>query len=124
MACSQILNENVIGKESSSNIYRAVFALAMSNSFMNPIIYAWKNRNFRRAFGRLLRCQYPDVHEMSPMTIRSKSCLNEKHANIIKLSVRELATNPLADQANINLATVTSVMINVDKNQVSIENKL
>lgn len=31
---------------------------------MNPIIYAWKNRNFRRAFGHLLRCKAPDSHAL------------------------------------------------------------
>lgn len=32
----------------------------MANSGMNPIIYAWKNRTFRRAFSHLLRCKAPD----------------------------------------------------------------
>lgn len=36
----------------------------MANSGMNPIIYAWKNRNFRRAFGHLLRCKAPDSHAL------------------------------------------------------------
>lgn len=36
----------------------------MANSGMNPIIYAWKNRNFRRAFSQLLRCNPPDSHAL------------------------------------------------------------
>lgn len=32
----------------------------MANSGVNPLIYAWKNSAFRRAFGKLLRCQKPD----------------------------------------------------------------
>lgn len=31
---------------------------------MNPIIYAWKNRTFRRAFIHLLRCRTPDSHAL------------------------------------------------------------
>ena len=37
----------------------------MSNSALNPLIYAWKNSGFRRAFGRLLRCKSPDTMEPS-----------------------------------------------------------
>lgn len=32
----------------------------MANSALNPLIYAWKNRTFRRALIRLLKCQSPD----------------------------------------------------------------
>lgn len=38
-------------------LYEATFTLAMSNSGMNPLIYAWKNTNFRKAFWCLLRCR-------------------------------------------------------------------
>lgn len=37
----------------------------MSNSALNPLIYAWKNSGFRKAFGRLLRCKSPDTMEPS-----------------------------------------------------------
>lgn len=36
----------------------------MANSGMNPVIYAWKNRTFRRAFIHLLRCKAPDSHAL------------------------------------------------------------
>lgn len=36
----------------------------MANSGMNPLIYAWKNRTFRRAFIHLLRCRTPDSHAL------------------------------------------------------------
>uniref|UniRef100_A0A1B0GHV7 G-protein coupled receptors family 1 profile domain-containing protein n=1 Tax=Lutzomyia longipalpis TaxID=7200 RepID=A0A1B0GHV7_LUTLO len=46
---------------SSATLYKGAFSLAMANSGMNPLIYAWKNRNFRKAFGNLLRCKNPDA---------------------------------------------------------------
>lgn len=56
----------------------------MANSGMNPIIYAWKNTNFRRAFGRFLKCKRPDSIEPS-QSIRSnlhrKSSSNQHHEN-------------------------------------------
>lgn len=47
----------------SPGVYKVCFTLAMSNSGINPLIYAWKNTAFRRAFGRLLRCKMPDTQE-------------------------------------------------------------
>lgn len=44
-------------------LYKAVFSLAVANSGINPVIYAWKNTGFRRAFLRLLRFQTPDCPE-------------------------------------------------------------
>lgn len=41
-------------------LYETTFTLAMCNSGMNPIIYAWKNTNFRKAFWCLLRCRNPN----------------------------------------------------------------
>lgn len=52
--------------ESSSAVaYMAAFTLAMSNSAMNPLIYAWKNSTFRSAFINLLKCKSPDTLEPS-----------------------------------------------------------
>jgi len=34
--------------------YNFSFMLAAANSFLNPIIYAWKNQKFRRSFLELL----------------------------------------------------------------------
>lgn len=34
--------------------------MALGNSGMNPLIYAWKNTALRTAFGRLLRFRHPD----------------------------------------------------------------
>lgn len=41
-------------------LYEIAFTLAMANSGMNPIIYAWKNTSFRKAFWCLLRCRNPN----------------------------------------------------------------
>lgn len=61
MACSQIFH---FAANSSPIYYKAAFSLAMANSGMNPVIYAWKNRTFRRAFIHLLRCRTPDSHAL------------------------------------------------------------
>lgn len=47
-------------EQNSPTLYKAVFSLAMANSMMNPVIYAWKNTNFRHAFTKLLTCRKPD----------------------------------------------------------------
>lgn len=62
VACSQIYK---ITENSSVVAYMAAFTLAMSNSAMNPLIYAWKNSNFRQAFTNLLKCKSPDTLEPS-----------------------------------------------------------
>jgi 7 transmembrane receptor (rhodopsin family) len=62
VACSQIYR---ITGNSSSVAYMISFTLAMSNSAMNPVIYAWKNSNFRVAFFNLLKCKSPDTLEPS-----------------------------------------------------------
>lgn len=61
VACSQIFH---FAANSSPIYYKAAFSLAMANSGMNPLIYAWKNRTFRRAFIHLLRCRTPDSHAL------------------------------------------------------------
>ena len=62
VACSQIYR---LIENSSAVAYMAAFTLAMSNSAMNPLIYAWKNSNFRNAFINLLKCKSPDTLEPS-----------------------------------------------------------
>ncbi|XP_056647975.1 5-hydroxytryptamine receptor 1A [Diorhabda carinulata] len=44
----------------SATLYEVFFNLAMANSCMNPLIYAWKNKNFRKGFFSLLKCRHPD----------------------------------------------------------------
>ncbi|XP_046737436.1 histamine H2 receptor-like [Diprion similis] len=51
--------------KASPTLYKATFSLAMANSGMNPIIYAWKNANFRKAFNRLLHFESPNCNEFN-----------------------------------------------------------
>ena len=39
-------------------LFKIIFWLGYCNSMMNPIIYACSSREFKRAFIRILRCQY------------------------------------------------------------------
>ncbi|CAH1367208.1 unnamed protein product [Tenebrio molitor] len=41
-------------------LYEIAFTMAVCNSGMNPVIYAWKNSNFREAFWCLLTCHSPN----------------------------------------------------------------
>lgn len=41
------------------------FWLSFANSCCNPIVYAVLNRNYRKEFGRLLRCQAPKAYRKS-----------------------------------------------------------
>ncbi|XP_066595260.1 histamine H2 receptor-like [Prorops nasuta] len=49
-------------KDSTHIIYKITFSLALANSGMNPMIYAWKNKNFRKAFMKLIRFQSPNTN--------------------------------------------------------------
>ncbi|XP_055596314.1 histamine H2 receptor [Uranotaenia lowii] len=61
----------VFFEENSAMLYKAAFSLAMANSMMNPIIYAWKNSHFRQAFSKLLTCRKPDNYEGGTHTMDS-----------------------------------------------------
>lgn len=41
----------------SPTTYKAVLTLAISSSAVNPLIYAWKNAEFKRTFGHMMRCR-------------------------------------------------------------------
>lgn len=61
---------SVNGSFKSQMVYESTFTMAVTNSCMNPIIYAWKNTNFRKAFWCLLRCKSPSnfTHKHSFIT--------------------------------------------------------
>ncbi|XP_071940899.1 melatonin receptor type 1B-A-like [Antedon mediterranea] len=40
----------------SKTLWRAVGVLALANSMINPIIYAWKNRGFKQAYLQTIKC--------------------------------------------------------------------
>lgn len=106
VACAQIFK---FLEESSPTIYKAAFSLAMANSGMNPIIYSWKNSNFRQAFSCLLRCKSPNNYDnfnntdCAKHTDRSmfKRTSNESQGNIEK-NVLENACTKKCMMANNN----------------------
>ncbi|XP_014248246.1 D(1)-like dopamine receptor [Cimex lectularius] len=51
----------------SSSVYKAVLCLALSSSAINPLIYAWKNAEFKEAVHLLLKCK--GKHQASVVTI-------------------------------------------------------
>lgn len=57
---------------SSPVLYKVVFSLAVANSGMNPIIYAWKNKNFRCAFALILSCKNPDMAYREELHFRNQ----------------------------------------------------
>lgn len=64
-------------------LYKGVFSLAMLNSALNPIIYAWKNTNFRKAFSRLLHCKSPDYNDFSEHSNRSNNNLHNRRQSTL-----------------------------------------
>ena len=60
VALAQVMNSQ---KRPSPTVYRVMFSIAMTNSGVNPVIYAWKNPSFRKAFQRLLRFRLPDYND-------------------------------------------------------------
>ncbi|XP_055371500.1 uncharacterized protein LOC129605636 [Condylostylus longicornis] len=124
IACVQIFK---YVDKSTPMLYKAAFSLAMANSGMNPIIYAWKNTGFRRAFARLLRCQSPDYNDVSQHSIRSlnkrrKSSGSQPHpqqqqqqqkiGNIITSEFSSSKSKiKLNDEANIVTPPLSSISI-------------
>lgn len=47
----------LIDQSEMERLYRILFYVAMSNSCLNPFIYAWKNRDFKHAFVQMLQCK-------------------------------------------------------------------
>lgn len=71
-------------KKSTPIIYKITFSLVMANSGMNPMIYAWKNSNFRKAFQRLLHFQSPnhdDFNSSLKHYLRKQSELSGQRIN-------------------------------------------
>lgn len=68
--------------------YRLTSSLAMSNSGINPLIYAWKNAGFRAAFAKLLRCKRPDTSEYrgSPAPERKRGSVALREGSITRSS--------------------------------------
>lgn len=81
VACAQTLPEMTVHNHIA---YRLTSSLAMSNSGINPLIYAWKNAGFRAAFAKLLRCKRPDTSEYrgSPAPERKRGSVALREGSI------------------------------------------
>lgn len=90
VACAQTLSYLSLH---SPIAYRVTSSLAMSNSGINPLIYAWKNAGFRAAFAKLLRCKRPDTSEYrgSPNPERKRGSVALREGSITRTSVQSLA---------------------------------
>lgn len=85
VACAQTLPVITLR---SPIAYRLTSSLAMSNSGINPLIYAWKNAGFRAAFVKLLRCKRPDTSEYrgSPAPERKRGSVALREGSITRSS--------------------------------------
>ncbi|KAJ8877162.1 hypothetical protein PR048_021615 [Dryococelus australis] len=66
--CARVLG---VKTQATTFIYKVAFSLGIANSFMNPIIYAWKNPGFKQVFTHLLCCQKIFL-KTSPLKIVNK----------------------------------------------------
>ncbi|XP_011150892.1 tyramine/octopamine receptor [Harpegnathos saltator] len=64
-------------QDSTNTWYKITFALALANSGMNPVIYAWKNTSFRRAFQKILRLKSPNNKLNSSLKVFLEQQRNE-----------------------------------------------
>lgn len=116
VACSQIYK---ITENSSVVLYMAAFTLAMSNSAMNPLIYAWKNSNFRHAFTNLLKCKSPDTLEPS-QSMRSnlhRKSSSAQHQDTISGAFPHYSTPPFMKK--IEPITAMGITFEEDEDRVS-----
>ena len=116
VACLQIYD---ITKNSSVAAYMAAFTLAMSNSAMNPLIYAWKNSNFRHAFTNLLKCKSPDTLEPS-QSMRSnlhRKSSSAQHQDTLSGAFPNYSTPPFMKK--IEPITAMGITFEEDEDKIS-----
>lgn len=117
VACSQIYR---LVENSSAVAYMAAFTLAMSNSAMNPLIYAWKNSNFRNAFINLLKCKSPDTLEPS-QSMRSnlhRKSSSAQHQDQLSGAFPNYSTPPFM-QRKIEPINAMGITFEEDEDKVS-----
>lgn len=117
VACSQIYR---LIENSSAVAYMAAFSLAMSNSAMNPLIYAWKNSNFRQAFINLLKCKSPDTLEPS-QSMRSnlhRKSSSAQHQDTMSGAFPNYSTPPFM-QRKIEPMNAMGITFEEDEDKVS-----
>ncbi|XP_037824928.1 octopamine receptor beta-3R isoform X1 [Lucilia sericata] len=126
VACSQIFKIYNI----TPLLYKATFSLAMTNSALNPVIYAWKNSNFRKAFLRLLHCKSPNCYQTSPefskdspmsqkRCSRNDSPIANKRCSISSADIPINHNN--VDECAISGADVEECVINTSTLQIKTE---
>lgn len=117
VACSQIYR---LLENSSAVAYMAAFTLAMSNSAMNPLIYAWKNSAFRQAFINLLKCKSPDTLEPS-QSMRSnlhRKSSSAQHQEGVSGAFPNYSTPPFT-QRKIEPINAMGITFEEDEDKVS-----
>jgi hypothetical protein len=117
VACSQIYR---MIESSSAVAYMAAFTLAMSNSAMNPLIYAWKNSNFRTAFINLLKCKSPDTLEPS-QSMRSnlhRKSSSAQHQDTLSGAFPNYSTPPFM-QRKIEPMNAMGITFEEDEDKIS-----
>lgn len=83
--------------------------MAMANSGMNPIIYAWKNRTFRRAFIHLLRCRTPDSHALIDDE-NARQNMKRKSSSLVPSLAPSLSAPPPTPNSIIMAGTPPAIM--------------
>lgn len=122
VACSQIYH---LIESSSAVAYMAAFTLAMSNSAMNPLIYAWKNTNFRNAFINLLKCKSPDTLEPS-QSMRSnlhRKSSSAQHQDQLSSAFPNFSTPPFL-QRKIEPINAMGITFEEDEDRLSTHENL
>lgn len=122
VACSQIYR---LVENSSAVAYMAAFTLAMSNSAMNPLIYAWKNTNFRNAFINLLKCKSPDTLEPS-QSMRSnlhRKSSSAQHQDQLSGAFPNYSTPPFM-QRKIEPMNAMGITFEEDEDRISTHENL
>lgn len=122
VACSQIYH---LIESSSAVAYMAAFTLAMSNSAMNPLIYAWKNSNFRNAFINLLKCKSPDTLEPS-QSMRSnlhRKSSSAQHQDQLSSAFPNYSTPPFL-QRKIEPMNAMGITFEEDEDKISTHENL
>uniref|UniRef100_A0A1B6EET2 G-protein coupled receptors family 1 profile domain-containing protein n=3 Tax=Clastoptera arizonana TaxID=38151 RepID=A0A1B6EET2_9HEMI len=66
--------------------YKVVLSLAISSSAINPLIYAWKNREFKRTFGHMVRCRTVSHSVQQERTSLDKNPLN-RNSGLCELQI-------------------------------------
>lgn len=93
----------------TSPFYEITFTLAITNSGLNPIVYAWKNSNFRKTFICLIKCTKPDNIVNSNQYITNHVPNNSKKNSLYSTSM------------SLNNKNGTGVALNEGETRVQIE---